>query len=355
MVKKIEYQPKKETAIVTSNIWRIILLIVVGYEAAGGLTGGVLLSMAPDGHLMEMPIDIMHGVFPDFLIPGVILIGLGVLNALAFISILRKKENDWFMAGLAMGGYYIWFIVEIIILRELHWLHLMWGLPILVGWMVTIPLIYSRNKTETMKKALLYCGALSSVWYIAINVVVPFYYEGYSFAGLTVSELSALGAPTRILWVLSVSLYPLLFAAFGWGVLDVANGNRALKAVGILTLAYCAFNLYWPPMHMRGSVPTLTDTLHIVWASITVLMMMILMVFGAIARESRFRPYTILSLIALIFFGVLTFLESPNIPTNGPTPTIGIWERINIGIFMIWVIVLSIDVTSKNHVQQVTG
>ncbi len=50
---------------------RIILLIVLGYEAAGCLLGGSLLVIAPDGRFMNMPVGIMHGVFPDFFIPGV--------------------------------------------------------------------------------------------------------------------------------------------------------------------------------------------------------------------------------------------------------------------------------------------
>jgi len=40
---------------------------------------------------------------------------------------------------------FIWFTVEIIILQEFHWLHAMWGLPVLVGIMVTIPLVISRR------------------------------------------------------------------------------------------------------------------------------------------------------------------------------------------------------------------
>ena len=44
---------------------RSILLAVLGYEAAGCLLGGSLLVAAPDGRLMEMPVDIMHGVFQD--------------------------------------------------------------------------------------------------------------------------------------------------------------------------------------------------------------------------------------------------------------------------------------------------
>lgn len=330
-----------KSAIVMSSNWqRIILLIVLAYEAAGGMLGGILLILAPDGHLMEMPVRIMHGAFPDFLIPGIILLSLGILNAFAFLSVLHRSNRDWFMAGLAMGGFYLWFVVEIIILRELHWLHLMWGLPVLLGWIMIIPLIALRNAANTMHQKLLICGVLSSLWYIAINIIIPFFYKGYSTVTFTVSELSAINAPTRILWVLLATVYPVLFAAFGWGVLR-SPGNRRLRIVGGFIIAYSLFNLYWPPMHMRGMTPSLTDTLHIIWASVTVLLMMLMMGFASAALDVRFRLYTIISLALLLFFGVLTFTESPNIPTNAPTPTIGIWERINIAIFMLWIIVFA--------------
>jgi len=124
---------------------RIILLSVLGYETAGALSGGFLLALAPDGRLMDMPIEIMHGFFKDFLAPGFMLIGLGVLNAAAFITVLLKNRNGWILSSLALGGLFIWFTVEIIILQEFHWLHAMWGLPVLVGIMVTIPLVISRR------------------------------------------------------------------------------------------------------------------------------------------------------------------------------------------------------------------
>jgi len=126
---------------------RITLLSVLGYETAGALSGGFLLVLAPDGRLMDMPVEIMHGFFKDFLTPGFMLIGLGILNAAAFITVLLKNRNGWILASLALGGLFIWFTVEIIILKEFHWLHAMWGFPVLVGIMVTIPLVIS-HRTE---------------------------------------------------------------------------------------------------------------------------------------------------------------------------------------------------------------
>ena len=340
--------PRSEKISLTIPLWcRITILSLLAYEALGGMLGGILLIAEPRGSYMDMPVEMMNGAFADFMIPGIILLGMGILNAVAFISVLKRTQHDWIMAGLSIGGFIIWFVVEIIILRELHWLHLMWGLPVLIGSIAAIPLIISRNDTLNMQRGLIICGILSSLWYIAINVIVPSQYEGYSIPSLTVSELSAIGAPTRILWVLIVLLYPLLFASFGWGILRSANKNFPLRVLGSLIIAYSLFNLYWPPMHMRGVEPTLTDTMHIVYAFITVLLMMFIMGFGAAALGKRFRIFTIISMFVLVLFGVLTGTEAPNIPVNGPTPMIGIWERINIGVFMIWIMVLAVVLLKK--------
>ncbi len=124
---------------------RITLLGILGYEGAGALLGGSLLVAVPDGRFMDMPVDIMHGVFRDFLIPGLILVGLGILNTAAFVAVWRRTRSDWLLAGLALGGLAIWFFVEIAILRQLHWLHAMWGLPVLVGGLVALSLVPFRR------------------------------------------------------------------------------------------------------------------------------------------------------------------------------------------------------------------
>lgn len=328
---------------------RILLLVVLCYEAAGTLVGGTLLIAAPDGRYVNMPVDILHGTFRDLLIPGWILLGLGILNTFSFAAVLRRKRNDWLLAGLGLGGMCIWFMVEIIVLRELHWLHIMWGLPVLLGWVAVIPLIASRNNTAAMQRGLLLCGAASSLWYVFINAITPMYYPGYSMISVTPSELSAIGAPTRILWVLLSLPYPLLMAAFGWGLLRTSVPDRRLRIAGALIVAYGIFNFYWPPMHMRGVAPTLTDTLHITWAAVTVLFMWTLMLIGARVFSGGFRTYTVLSIVAHVIFGALTSMQASNIPIDGPTPTIGLWERINIAIFMVWVIVFALRLLRRER------
>ena len=191
------------------------------------------------------------------------------------------------------------------------------------------------------RKVALVCGILSSLLYVAMNVVAAALYEGYDSASQTVSELSAIGAPTRPLWLLLAVPYTLLVAAFGWGVWLSAGRNRPLRAVGGLMITYGVIGLFWPPMHPRGVEPTLTDTMHIVFTVVTVLLMTLAIGFGAAVFGKRFRLYSIATLVVLVVFGALTGLEAPGIPANLPTPWIGVWERINIGVFLAWVVVLA--------------
>lgn len=109
-------------------------------------------------------------------------------------------------------------------------------------------------------------------------------------------------------------------------------------------LAYAALGFVWPfaPMHLRGAAFTLTDTMHIVLGGVTVLLFLLAMGFGAAAFGKRFRLYSIATMAIFVASGVLTGLDGPRIAANLPTPWIGVWERINIGVFLLWVVVLAI-------------
>jgi hypothetical protein len=193
-----------------------------------------------------------------------------------------------------------------------------------------------------LRKVLLVCGILSSLLYVAMNIIAAALYEGYSSASQTVSELSAIGAPTRPLWVLLGSVYTLLVVAFGAGVWLSAGRNRPLRVVGGLMVAHGVVGLFWPPMHLRGAEQTLTDTLHIVFTVVTVLLMTLAIGFGAAAFGKRFRLYSAATLMILLAFGALTASDAPGIAANLPTPWMGVWERVNIGVYLLWVVALSV-------------
>jgi hypothetical protein len=205
------------------------------------------------------------------------------------------------------------------------------------------------------RKVLLLCGILSSLLYVVINIVVPMQYPGYNPASQTISELSAIGAPTRRLWVILVTVYLLLLAAFGYGVWKSAAQNRPLRIVGGLLLSQGILGLFCPPMHQREVVAagggTLTDTMHIVFGTLTILLMLLTIGFGALAFGTRFRRFSIVSIAIFLGFAVLTGLDSPRMAANLATPWLGIWERSLIGVFLFWVIFMASTLLRSERTQ----
>ena len=200
----------------------------------------------------------------------------------------------------------------------------------------------------SLTKLLLVCGILSSVLYVAMCIYVPLEFPGYNSATQTISELSAINAPTRTLWVVPGIVYTLLMTAFGWGVFRSTRTNRRVRLVGILLMIYGVIGLGWPlaPMHLRHELAagggTGSDTMHIVFSMISVILMMLAIGFCASAFGKRFRIYSISTLVLLIVPGIITAIAAPKLEANLPTPLLGIWERFMIGVFLVWVVVLAL-------------
>jgi hypothetical protein len=195
------------------------------------------------------------------------------------------------------------------------------------------------------RNVLLGCGIASSVLYAAM--IWGIRYEGYNPMSQVPSELTAIGAPTQALWARLGWIYTVLITAFGIGVVRTAGPRRAVRIVGRLILAYASLGLLWPfvPMHQRDVLAvgggTLSDWLHQVLAGVTVFLMFLAIGFGATAFGTRFRVYSIVTIVVLLAFGGLTFLDAPRLQMGLPTPWIGLWERINISVFLIWVAMLA--------------
>jgi hypothetical protein len=83
------------------------------------------------------------------------------------------------------------------------------------------------------------------VLYIAMDAVASIAYSGYSYRDQTISELSAIGAPTRPFWLVMSIPYQALAFAFAFGVLILARQNRKVRIVGWLLLIGAVTGPLW--------------------------------------------------------------------------------------------------------------
>lgn len=110
------------------------------FIAVGAIGGGWGLISAPDGSNLGMPLSMLETTpFPDFLIPGWILltvVGLGTLAAgiLTLSRLWRYPEAAVIMGCVLMG----WIIIQVALIRAVHWLHptylILGALEAWLGW-----------------------------------------------------------------------------------------------------------------------------------------------------------------------------------------------------------------------------
>ncbi len=199
------------------------------------------------------------------------------------------------------------------------------------------------------RRALLGCGVLSSALYVATDVVAAIVHPGYhSFRSRFISELMATGAPTER-WVDPLFLlYGALTIAFGIGLwMSEGPMRRRLRITGALVVAYGAVGLLGPTvfeMNVRGSGgDPRADSLHIALTMVLVAFIVAILAVGAFVRGAAFRRYSFATLVVLVVFGALTGMQTRALDAGQPTPWIGLTERINIGAFLVWVVVLAMS------------
>jgi hypothetical protein len=94
----------------------------------GAVISGALLIIRPDGHYLQLPLDLLEDTpFRNFLIPGVILFLVnGVGNLVSAVLCFRIQRIAGF-AGIFFGfGLIIWLFVQINLVGGGHWLQLLY-------------------------------------------------------------------------------------------------------------------------------------------------------------------------------------------------------------------------------------
>src|SRR5262245_4644447 len=173
------------------------------------------------------------------------------------------------------------------------------------------------------RRILLACGIAFALLWIGMDIAASLLYDGYSYRDQTVSELSAIDAPTRSFWFMLGTLWSVLVIAFAIGVWQSAGRTRALRIVASLLIAYAVITLTVGPfssMHQREVLAaggaTLSDTLHLVVTGVGVLTFLIEIGLAATTFGLWFRVYSVATILAMVVFGAITSVYAPQVQAN---------------------------------------
>jgi hypothetical protein len=204
-----------------------------------------------------------------------------------------------------------------------------------------------------LRRAGLCCGILASLLYFAVTAGMELIYEGFDPTAHTVSELSAVGVPTRSLWAWLAGGYTPLMLAFAWALWRSAGERRRLRIAAALLFAYAALGFLWPfaPIHLRGAPPTPGDVFYIAIGTATVALMMLAIGFAAPAFGKRFAVYSLATFVVVGLCGILVGSDATRVAANLSAQWIGLWQRAVVGAFLLWVVVLAIVLLRKDYLR----
>ena len=167
----------------------------------------------------------------------------------------------------------------------------------------------------------------------------------YRFRDHTISELGAVGAPTRALFASMLVPVYLIFLAFGVGVWRSSAARRSLRITGGLLLAFGVLAItvgQFVPMRPRGIAQGVTGALHLIEGTVAMVLVLSAMVSAAISFGVRFRLYTAVSIFMVLAFGLWSSLDAPKVAAGLDTPWLGIKERIFWYTYQLWFAVLAL-------------
>lgn len=198
--------------------------------------------------------------------------------------------------------------------------------------------------TTAPRKALLICGIAAALVIIAINLLPGALWPGYDFLTQSISELRAIGSPTRALAYPLVILFGVLMTAFGICLWLVGRGNGALRVTAVLLLGYSLLGMadaIFFPMRVGASVALRENNLYSTPMALSVLCIVAAMGAGALAFRNWFRFYSLGTLAAFATLTLLSLFVFPKLAAE-PVVRVGLQERSMMFFNLLWVLLLAL-------------
>ncbi len=196
-----------------------------------------------------------------------------------------------------------------------------------------------------MKKSYAIFGIIGPIVYILAVFIGGALRNDYSSITNTISELTLVNAPNKLLLDVLFSFYNISLLIFAIGAyLDSSIDDSKKYRVASIFLALIGLlglSMYFFPQDPRGAASTITGTLHIILAGI----ISPLTIIAIFLMGLSFRKYSELKLFAIYSYisGVIVLVSGGTAAVSVANNSVygGLFERITIFTFMVWVLILS--------------
>ena len=195
-----------------------------------------------------------------------------------------------------------------------------------------------------MKKVYKLFGIIGPLIYILAVFIGGAIRHDYSALYNAVSELTMANAPNKLLLDILFGIYNVFLLIFGLGAyLDSSINSKKYDAatiilviIGVLGLLVLIFT-----QDPRGVPATLHGTLHILLSGVTAALTIIsvLLIGISLKKYSNIKGFSWFSYITAALIFISGGLGAASLANNGAYG--GLFERITIFLFMIWVMSLS--------------
>jgi hypothetical protein len=194
-------------------------------------------------------------------------------------------------------------------------------------------------------------GIIAPLFYIIPTIVGGLLRPGYSHLSNSVSDLLASGAPNRTYLMIPFTVYPVFLSVFGFGLFAILRSKppplnsqtgligfiligASMGILGILTMTIF-------PQDPHGTPMTTPGLMHLILVGVqAVSAMAAILLIGFWFRSNGFSGYFIYSIISFLVLLVTGIISMIGV-TQG-SQFIGLFERLNVGAIVQWLVVIGI-------------
>ena len=194
-------------------------------------------------------------------------------------------------------------------------------------------------------------GIIAPLFYIIPTIVGGLLRPGYRHLSNSVSDLLASGAPNRTYLMIPFTGYPVFLSVFGFGLFAILRSKppplnsqtgligfiligASMGILGILTMTIFPQDPHDTPMTTPG-------LMHLILVGVqAVSAMAAILLIGFWFRSNGFSGYfiySIVSFVVLLITGIISMIGV----TQG-SQFIGLFERLNVGAIVQWLVVIGI-------------